>query len=149
MPHRPLVTICLFVAVVAPFPATAPAADTKPDLGANAAMKYWQAFALLPALDKEQEKLLDQWNKVPFDAAALKLIEKSRNSRVYLNRGAKLPRCDWSLNYQNGISLLLPHAGKAQVPARLVALHARHEFEQGHWQAGWEDGTGLLKLARQ
>ena len=23
--------------------------------------------------------------------------------------------------------------------ARLAALHARHEFEQGHWEAGWDD----------
>jgi len=52
-------------------PATAQAPDTKPDLAANAAGKYWQAFALLPNLDKDQEKLLEQWTKVSLDAAAL------------------------------------------------------------------------------
>ena len=127
---------------------TAQAQDARPDLGANAAMKYWQAFALLPVLDKDQEKLLDQWNKVPLDAAAQKLIDKSRISRVYLHRGAKLQRCDWSLDYQDGIFLRLPYLLKVRPLARLTALHARHEFEQGHWKAGAEDVTSLLKLAR-
>ena len=111
-------------------------------------MKYWQAFALLPTLDKDQEKLLQEWNKVPLDAAALKLIDGSRMSLVYLHRGAKLPRCDWSLDYEDGIGLRLPYCPKSLTLARLAALHARHEFEQGHWKAGWEDVTALLKLGR-
>ena len=28
--------------------------------GDNAALQYWQAFALMPTLDKEQEKLLQE-----------------------------------------------------------------------------------------
>jgi hypothetical protein len=128
--------------------AAAQAPDVKPDLGANAALKYWQAFALLPALDKDQQKILEQWDKAPFDAAALKLIDRSRMSRLYLLRAAKLPRCDWSLDYQDGIDLHLPHLGKARTLASLTALHARHEFEQGHWKAGAEDVTALLGLAR-
>src|SRR5262245_13141190 len=129
MRYGKILALVLCLTLLAPrFPVTAQAPDAKPGLGANAAIKYWQACALLPALDKDQEKLLDQWNKVPLDAAAQKLIEKSRNSRVYLQRGAKLPRCDWSLNYEDGIFLLLPHAGKSRALARLVALHARHEF---------------------
>src|SRR5262245_11210690 len=138
MPRRDLVAFFLSLTVLAPFPATAQAADARPDLGANAAMKYWQAFAQLPALDKDEEKRLEQGNKAPLDATARKLIEKSRNSRVYLHRGAKLPRCDWSLHYEDGIFLVLPHAGKARALTRLTALHARHEFEQGHWKSGWE-----------
>jgi hypothetical protein len=111
-------------------------------------MKYWQAFAVLPALDKDQEKLLQEWNKVPLDAAALALIDRSRNSRLYLHRGAKLPRCDWSLDAEDGVGLLMPHCPRSLTLARLAALHARHEFEQGHPQAGWEDVTALLKLGR-
>jgi len=128
--------------------ATARAPDANPDLGANAALKYWAAFALLPTLDKDQEKLLEQWNKVPLDAAALKLIDGSRMSRVYLLRGTKLQRCDWSEDYEDGIRLVLPHLSKVRTLARLTALHARNEFEQGHWKAGAEDVTALLKLAR-
>src|SRR4051812_21449087 len=86
-------------------PAGAEVADAKSDLGANAAMKYWQAFAQMPALDREQEALLGEWNKVPFDPAALKLIATSEKSRLYLHRGAKLSRCDWSLDYEDGMNL--------------------------------------------
>lgn len=100
------------------------------------------------AEDVVQEKLLHEWNKVPLDATALKLIDSSRSSRMYLHRGARLQRCDWSLDYQDGIGLLLPHLAKARDLARLVALHARQEFAQGHWQAGVEDTTAILGLAR-
>ncbi len=111
-------------------------------------MKYWQAFALLPALDRDQEKLLQEWSKVPLDAAALKLIDGSRMSRVYLHRGARLRRCDWSLDDEDGIGLPLTYCPRARTLSRLAALHARREFEQGHWRAGWDDVIALLKLGR-
>src|SRR6266508_2616620 len=52
---RPWNFVALFLSLtlLASSPATAQAQDAKPDLGANAAMKYWQAFALLPILDQE------------------------------------------------------------------------------------------------
>jgi hypothetical protein len=131
-----------------PYRAAAQAPGAPPDLGANAALKYWQAFAILPALDKDQEKLLQEWNKVPLDGAALALIERSRNSRLYLHRGAKLPRCDWSLDVEDGVGLLLSHCPRSLTLARLTALHARHAFEQGDQKAGWEDVIDLLKLGR-
>jgi hypothetical protein len=111
-------------------------------------LKYWEAFALLPPLDKDQEKRLEEWDKGALDAAAMKLIDGSRASRLYLRRGARLPRCDWSLDYQDGIRLLLPQLSKSLTLARLTALDARHEFAQGHGKAGWDDVTALLKLAR-
>jgi hypothetical protein len=143
-----ILTALVLSATLLPRWTAAQAADTRPGLGANAALKYWQAFALLPALDKDLEKLLEQWNKVPLDAAALKLIDRSRYSRVYLHRGSKLPHCDWSLNYEDGWRLLLPHLAKSRTLARLAALHARHEFEQGHWKEGAQDVAALMKLAR-
>jgi hypothetical protein len=133
--------LCLPSFAAAQPPQAQPAAD-------NAALKYWTAFALLPALDKDQQKLLEGWNTAPLDAAALKLLERSRNSLVYLHRGAKLPRCDWAPAYEDGVFLVLPHLPRARSLARLAALHARHELEQGHWKAGAEDVTALLRLAR-
>jgi hypothetical protein len=138
----------LSLALLTPSPAPAQPKETKPDLAANAALKYWQAFALLPTLDKDQQKIVQEWNKAPLDAAALKLIDKSRMSRLYLHRGAKLPNCDWSLDEEDGLNMLLPHLGRARTLSRLTALHARHEFEQGHPKAGWQDVSDLLKLSR-
>jgi hypothetical protein len=138
----------LVLTLVAHSRAWSQSVDAKPDLAANAAIKYAQAFALLPSLDKEQEKLLEQWQRIPLDAAARKLIDKSQMSRVYLHRGAMLKNCDWGLDYEDGIRLLVPHVIKARTLARLTALHARQEFEQKHWKAGAEDVTDILRLAR-
>jgi hypothetical protein len=148
MRHRNLAAFVLPLALAGASPAMAQAPDAPHDLAANAALKYWQAFALMPPLDADQEKLLAEWNKVPLDAAALKLIAASGESRLYLHRGAKIPRCDWSLDYEDGMGLLLPYLAKARDLARLTALHARHEFEQGHWESGADDATDILALAR-
>ena len=147
MRPRRLFALLLSPALLLPSLAAAQPPGAQP-AAENAALKYWTAFALLPALDKEQQKLLDGWNKAPLDAAALKLLERSRNSLVYLHRGAKLPRCDWAPDYEDGVRLVLPHLPKARALARLAALHARHELEQGHWKAGAEDVAALLQLAR-
>lgn len=128
--------------------AVAQSPNATSDLAANAAMKYWQAFAQMPTLDKDQEKLLGDWYKAPLDDAALKLIAASETSRLYLHRGAKLSRCDWSLNYEDGMGLLLPYLAKSRDLARHAGLHARHEFEKGHWDAGLEDVNAIMALAR-
>jgi hypothetical protein len=143
-----LVAVGLTIALFAVKCVSTIAAEAQSDAGGNAAMKYWQAFALLPALDTDQEKLLDQWNKIPLDAVAMKLIDGSQASREYLLRGAKLAHCDWSLDLDDGIFLRLPFLAKAKMLARLTALHARHEFSQKHWESGWNDVFALFKLAR-
>jgi hypothetical protein len=137
---RPLLAFYLSLALLAPAAAQTP--------NTNAALKYWQAFGLLPALDKDQEKIVEDWSKVPLDAAARKMIDQSRNSVQYLHRGAKLDRCDWAPDYEDGVSLLLPHLAKARTLARLAALHARAEFEAGHGKAGWDHVLAILRLGR-
>jgi hypothetical protein len=42
----------------------------------------------------------------------------------------------------------MPFLPKSLTLARLTALHARYEFEQGRWKAGWQDVMALLKFAR-
>jgi hypothetical protein len=134
--------VALGLALAAAAPAAAQATNT------NAAMKYWQAIGLLPTLDKEQERYVEEWNKVPLDAGARKVIDQSRNSVEYLRRGARLDRCDWAVDYEDGVGLLLPHLAKARTLARLTALSARAEFEQGNGKAGWADALAVLRLAR-
>jgi hypothetical protein len=143
-----LVALFLMLALLAPFPALAQAPPAAGGPAGNAAIKYWQAFGLLPSMNPDQEKLIRNPNKVPLDSEALKLINRSSMSRLYLHRAASLPRCDWSLDYEDGIRLVLPHLGKSRTLTNLAALHARHEFEHGHWQAGADDITDMLKLAR-
>ena len=43
-------------------------ADAPPDLGANAALKYWQAFSQLPKFtDAQENKLLAEYLTMPVD----------------------------------------------------------------------------------
>jgi hypothetical protein len=138
----------LFVVPLVGLALGAPAFAQAPKADGNAAMKYWQAFGLMPNLTPEQEKLLRDGDKAPLDAAAGKLIEQSKNSLDYLHRGARLTRCDWALDYRDGIGLLLPHAAKARTLAQLAALRARHEFEHGDAKAGLADVLAMFTLAR-
>lgn len=132
-----------------PLTATAQVLDGKSELAANAAIQYWQAFALMPALDKDQEKIVGEWSTVSLDDPAVKkLLETSHNSLMYLHRGAALQKCDWGLDYNDGISMLMPHLGKARDLARLAALDGRRAFENRNWKAGRRDATSMMVLAR-
>jgi hypothetical protein len=97
---------------------------------ANAAMKYWQAFALMPELSKEQEKKLRSTSS-PLDSADEKLIEEADGSLRYLHRGAAIRTCDWSLDYDDGPFMAIPHVEKARTLARLACLRARQFFARG------------------
>src|SRR5947209_3896085 len=102
----------------------------------------------MPSLDKDQEKVVHGWETVPLDAAAKKVVDQSSAALDYLHRGAKLDKCDWGLDYDDGIRLLMPHAGKARTLAQLAALRARSEFERGDAKAGVADVVAMLNLAR-
>lgn len=128
--------------------ASAQPAESRPQTG-NAAVQYWQAFALMPTLSKDQEELLEKWNEVSLDDEEVKkLIVASQTSLMYLHRGAAMKDCDWGLKYGDGISMLMPHLSRCRDLARLAALRARHEFERGNWKLGRNDATAIVMLGR-
>jgi hypothetical protein len=143
-----LITVLLTFVVLWPAVAHAQQPEGSTELAANAALQYWKAIALMPTLDKEQEKIVEEANSIKFDAAAVKLIEASQSSLMLLRRGAELKRCDWGLDYNDGMGLLLPYLAKARELARLAALDARHDFEQGNWKGGRADATAIMALGR-
>src|ERR1043165_5907826 len=101
------------------FAAVAAAADTKkavdyPPVSDNAALQYWQAFAMMSPLDAKQEKLLENWDEAPLDDSTNKLLDQTHASLMFLGRGAKRQNCDWGVDYHDGVSMLLPHLGKAR-----------------------------------
>jgi hypothetical protein len=143
------VTLLLIFALAWPAAVHSQAPDVKSDLAGNAALQYWQAFAQMPTLDKEQEKILAEWSTVSLgDAAVEKLVVGSQASVKYLHRGAKEKRCDWGLDYSDGIGLMLPHLAKARDLARLAGLHGRYHFERGNKGALRDDATAIMALSR-
>jgi len=145
-------SLLLALAAAALLPCNAAVAqgpEKKSDLAANAALQYWLAFSQMASLDKDQEKLLADWSTVPVDDPAVeKLLGSSQTTLMFLHRGAPLPRCDWGLEYNDGISMLMPHLAKARDLARLAALDGRRAFEHKNWKAARRDATSMMVLAR-
>jgi hypothetical protein len=123
-------------------------ARAETDSGSNAALQYWQAFALLPPVDADLAKRLENWQDMPRDATVQKLLDDFELSRKYMLRASRLTDCDWGLEYRDGEFLQLPYLGKARILARLAALHARREFESDRWASGVEDVQAVFRLAR-
>jgi hypothetical protein len=119
-----------------------------PPVAENAALQYWQGFAKLPALDAKQEKLLDNWAKEPLGVATSSLLDQCQDSLKFLHRGAKLRKCDWGLDYSDGISMQLPHLSKARTLARVAALDARRALAVGNTDAAGNDMVGIVAMAR-
>src|SRR3954452_20867427 len=123
------VSLALIVLVL---PLESAPADTPPDLGANAALKYWQAFAELPKLtDAQEHKLNAEYLTMPLDAEARAMVAGADYAFRMMHRAAALPRCDWGLDYDEGVELLLPHAQAARALSTLTCLRARIRFDQG------------------
>jgi hypothetical protein len=143
-------TLCLATTVLV-LPLGHASADAGgPDLGGNASLKYWQAFAQLPKLtDAEQNKLMADYLTMPLDAHARELVTKTDYALRMMYQGAALPRCDWGIDWEaGGIEVLLPQLNAARVLSTLAALRARLRFEEGHNAEAIADLVAALTMGR-
>jgi hypothetical protein len=124
--------------------AIAAAQEPKP----NAALQYWQAFALLPNSDKDDAKLIEEWNKTPLNDAVKNLVRNGRASLMFLNRAARIEHCDWGMNLNDGPHLFLPHISKARELARLAGLYSRVEIAEGRWDSAVQAFVDVMSMAR-
>lgn len=115
----------------------------------DAAAQYWQAFALLPVGDAQQQSLAANWENVPLDPAAEKLIEASAGALKQLHRGSACERCDWGLNKEDSFGMLLPHLAKARDLGRLACLRARYRLAHAQGAGAVDDVVDTLVLARR
>ncbi len=91
----------------------------------NAALAYWQAFALLPTVDKDLDKLVIEAPTVKLDDRTKELVKKSKTALTCMRRAASLPACDWGLEFSAGPHMVMPHLSKPRQLARYACLHAR------------------------
>jgi hypothetical protein len=124
-------------------------ADTPPDLSANAALKYWQAFASLPTFSDADQKRLGECLTMPLDAQARETVARARYALDMVQRGAALPHCEWGLGYEEGVGTLLPHAPAARLTANLACLRARLRFEEGRHAEALDDVIAGMTLGRR
>jgi hypothetical protein len=125
-------------------------ADPPPDLGANAALKYWRAIATLPKFtDAEQTKLVAEFPTMPLDAHTREIVAKADYALRMMHQGAALPRCDWGIDWEaEGIEALLPYLSAARVLSSLACLRARLRFEEGRNGEALEDLIAAMTLSR-
>jgi hypothetical protein len=105
-------------------------AQQKPNLGDNAALRYYAAFAqmqdyaITDAEAKSLNGILD--GPVPYDDSQYKdLVEKNKPALETLARGAALTKCDWGLDYI-GEDTPVDYARSALALGRLNVLYAFH-----------------------
>jgi hypothetical protein len=119
------------------------------DLAANAALKYWQAFATLPKLnDPDQHAVMRESTTMPLDARARELVKSADYSLRLMHVGAAVRPCDWSIEQEGG-ETRLPQLSAGRVLAGLAGLRARISFEEGRTQAAVDDIVAALTLGRQ
>jgi hypothetical protein len=119
-------------------------------VAANAALKYWRAFALIPKLtEPEQQKLNADCLTMPLDAHARDLVTSAEYPLWLMHQGAAQPVCDWAIDWEGeGIEALLPHMSAARALASLACLRARMRFEQGHTEAAVDDVMAAMTMSR-
>jgi hypothetical protein len=123
--------------------------DTSPDPGANAALKYWQAFAKLPKVSPaEQKKLEAESPTLPLDAHAREIVTRSEYALQMMHYAAAQPYCDWGMGYEEGIGTMLPHLEGAGLLSSVACLRARLRFEEGRNAEAIQDIMDALTLSR-
>src|SRR5262245_16652820 len=117
------------------------------DAGANAALKYWQAFATLPRMAREEEEKLHKALTVPVDGQAPDLAQAEYALQM-LHRGAALTKCDWGIGYEDGVFLRLPQVNAARVLSSFACMRARKRFEEGKHSEAIDDLVAAMTLSR-
>jgi hypothetical protein len=135
------------LALLLPGQAPAQGPDAPPKPTKNAALKYWQAFVLVPRLSEAQVKVLYEEGNLK-DPEVPKLLDACKDALHCLHLGARLPQCDWGLNYEEGPGSLMPHISKARELINLAVLRACYRCEQGKYQEAVDDALDGLALAR-
>ena len=123
-------------------------AEQNPDSKGNAALKYWQAFATLPKFTDAENKIIGDCLTAPLDDTTRKILTSSEYSLTMLHRAAAVPRCEWSMSYEDGVFALLPQCPAARVLASLACLRARQRFEAGQTAEAIDDLLTAMTLGR-
>ena len=133
----------LLIAIAGLLAATAGArAQAKfPQDSDNAALRYWTALTEVRSIfdeDEPTQKLL--WatakGEIPWDENKLgPILERNANALRAMQRGAKLPECNWGLDYRLGVSTPVEMVMRARGLELLNTLEGIRELAKGNGQA--------------
>lgn len=124
----------------------------------NAALHYWQAFAVLPApkglgdkLTGDEQKRIDEWETAPLDETTESALKKYATSLVYLHRGSGISACVWASEAdlpRDGIGARCPQVPRSHALQHPALLRARYRFAHGQPRRALDDLFALVRFAR-
>jgi hypothetical protein len=128
------------------------------DLGRNAALTYWRAFAHLPVLTKEESPIVeyppylplypDQPKSTPEQRADLAM--RLDDAMYLLHEAVQIPDCNWGVDYEKeGERADLTHLAKARNLTKYVGFRARVLWEQGKRKEAAECLRDAIIMSRQ
>ena len=115
------------------------AEESKPapcDLGRNAALTYWRAFAMFPEMTKDEREIVMYPNPKTAPKSSMEqradLVKRWRRALELMYEAVAIPQCDWGIDYeQEGYGAALPQLAKARDLAKAAAFRARYLSEIG------------------
>jgi hypothetical protein len=118
----------------------------------NAALRYWMAFADMqdsPA-DTATQDLLEKTvvGEAPWNEKILGPILDANGPAIrMMQRAAKLPNCDWGLEYDRGPRASIAYAPRARVLARLNTLEGMREMSSGNSQSALDSWIAGIRFS--
>lgn len=136
-------------ALVAPANAQLPyPPDTK-----NAALRYWIAFAEMKDLpaDKHTQDLLDRtlsaealWDEKKISP----ILDANKFAIDIMQRGTKLPDCDWGIEYTQGINASIAYAPRARALSKLNTLEGMRQLAAGNTQSATDTWLAGVRFSQ-
>ncbi len=117
------------------------------DLGQNAALRYWKAFAVMPDLSDDERETLRNQPDSPLGEQARGIVARAGPSLRLMHVGALIEPCDWGNDLSEGFELLLPHLSKAIELARMATLRAHVRMADGDIGGARDDLLATMRLA--
>jgi hypothetical protein len=115
----------------------APALPPDPD---NAALLYYQGFLSLPQLSQEERGHIGEVarGKVPPDDKVREHIAQSDGAIHFAEAGAKVPDCQWGVQFSEGFDALMPQMAQMRFMTFILVADARVSAADGDYRGALE-----------
>ncbi|MGO8705245.1 MAG: hypothetical protein ACLQVA_15655 [Candidatus Brocadiia bacterium] len=124
------------------------------DLGRNAALTYWRAFAAFPELTKEESSIVDVYRpgfepkSTPEQRADL--AKRWGRALELMHEASQIPQCNWGIDYEKeGPNADLTYLAKSRDLGKAAAFRARYFWQEGKRKEAAEDLRAAVIMARQ
>lgn len=131
-----ILRVISFIILCSAVPLGSAVAQQNEQLGQNAALRYWSAFAEMQDSGISDQQAIELYaildGTAPYqDLKYYELVEKNRTAVETMARGTAIPNCDWGLDYALGADTPVEYVRKALTLGRLNVLYAFHRLQNG------------------